>query len=76
MRLVGEDDPLLQVPEWAQELFDGYLMWRQSGMPPWEMGIRVGRRRFWEAARIFSRVFGQAEIMRLRAPGCALLGGR
>lgn len=75
MRLVGESDPLAHVPDWAQPLIDGYWLMVDSGRMPWEMGIRVGRRRYWQAARILSRVFGQAELLRRRTPQCPLLGG-
>ena len=75
LAMVGDGEPPLYVPPETQELIDGYLLMRSTGTPPWQAGMRVGRRRFWQAARLLSRVFEQAALMRTRTSGCPLLGG-
>jgi len=74
--MVGDGEPPVSVPPELQELIDGYLLLRATGRPPWEAGLRVGRSRFWQAARVLSRVFEQAALLRLRpGAGCPLLAG-
>jgi len=73
---VGDGEPPVYVPPELQQLIDGYLLLRATGRPPWEAGLRLGRVRFWQAARVLSRVFEQAALLRLRpGTGCPLLGG-
>ncbi|MGD9497970.1 MAG: hypothetical protein AB7Y46_16825 [Armatimonadota bacterium] len=46
---------------------------RASGRAPWEMGLRLPRRRFWQAARLFATIIETAAVM--RRTECPLLGG-
>ncbi|MBC7286798.1 MAG: hypothetical protein H5T86_01895 [Armatimonadetes bacterium] len=55
----------------AEELFRLYLLTRDTGRMPWEMGLDVPRRRFLLAALILSQGF-QARQM---ATVCPLIGG-
>ena len=72
--LGGSEVPVYMPPE-LQELIDGYLLMRSTGRVPWEAGMRLPVRRFWQAARILSCVFEQAALMRPQFAGCPLLGG-
>ena len=73
--LLRGGDSAVYLSRELQDLRDGYLLLRATGRPPWEAGIRVSRRRFWQAARLLSSAFEQAGLMRLAGGGCPLLGG-
>lgn len=71
------------LPDHLQDLIDGWLVLRDTGRTPWECGLRVSRRQFWQAVRLLSSVTGRgrlmltrAEVYRLKHPivACPLLG--
>ena len=51
----GELPPTIE--PWADELLTAFLLMRSTGVPPWALGKRLPRRRFRQAAEIFSTVF-------------------
>ena len=53
--------------EW---LFAAYLLMRDSGRLPWEVGVEVPRRQFAEAALMLSHAFQARQL----AAVCPLLG--
>ena len=61
------------MPPPIERLVTGYMSARATGQMPWEIGIRVGRRRFWQASQILSNAFEMKEIMRPASAGCPLL---
>ncbi len=80
---LGVNELIPDVPDELSPLVDGWLVLRDTGRVPWECGIRVSRRRFWQAARILSCVvqrgrllLTRAEVQRLKHPvfACPLLG--
>lgn len=81
--MVDGAEYLPDLPGELYALVDGWLVLRDTGRTPWTCGIRVGRRRFWQAVRILSSITQGGELLlmrsrmtRLKQPlGCPLLGG-
>jgi hypothetical protein len=40
----------------------GYLVLRETGKLPWEMGVDVPRRRWMHAAQVYAGMFGLAKL--------------
>jgi len=52
------------IEPWAEELLNAYLVARSTGKAPWELGRMMSRRRFYEAAAIFSGAFELSALMK------------
>jgi len=68
------------MPGDVSDLILAYLVMRDTGLPPWEFGQYISRRRLWQAARIMAPVLTllpvQIGLTSLKSGGsCPLLGG-